>query len=291
MLANRKMAYYGAHLSIAKGLPAVLDEAERLQMTAIQIFARNPRGRGESKVDPNDAAEFRQQLKRRDWKLVIHAPYYVNLGSGSNNNQRIAREVTKLDLEKGDLLGADYVVVHLGTPGDGFSLDDGVQHTIANVEAILQHTDTHCQLLLETSAGSKKVGSTFEQLAEILRAVNQPKRLGVCLDTCHLFVSGYDIRASKMREVIDSFDQVIGLKQLRVIHCNDTQSEIGGGWDRHWHLGQGQIGDAAFHSLLQDARLADKVFILETPKEQPDGGGKDADRLNMASLRRLAGIQ
>lgn len=277
----------GAHLSIAKGLPALLEQVETLDMNAVQVFARNPRGRGETVVPEAAAAPFREELKNRGWPLVIHAPYYVNVGSGNENNQRISREVTKLDLEKGDLLGASYVVVHLGTPGDGFDIVKADLHTAQTVKDILGSTDASTMLLLETSAGLKKVGSRFEQLADILAKVDQPKRLGVCLDTCHLWVSGYDVRGDKIREVVDEFDRVIGLDHLKVIHCNDTLSEFSRGRDAHWHIGQGQIGTETFKVLLNDRRLKDKVFILETPKEHPGTGEKTADAMNITALKSL----
>lgn len=275
---------FGAHLSIAKGLPALLAEADGLGLDAIQIFARNPRGRGEAKVAPAEAAAFRRELAKRGWMLVIHAPYYVNLGSGTVNNRRIAGEVTHLDLEKGDQLGADYVVVHLGGPGEGFSIEDGTQNAIANVKQVLARTDAKCMLLLETSAGGKRVGNTFEQLASILKGVGLSKRVGVCLDTCHVFTAGYDVRGRKMKTVLDDFDRIIGLDQLKVVHVNDTEAGLGSGLDRHFHIGQGQIGSPAFKTLLHGKRLKDMTFILETPK----GEKKAADKMNLATLRRLA---
>lgn len=277
----------GAHLSIAKGLPALLKEVEKLEMAAVQVFARNPRGRGETKVAEEDAAVFRAELKKRDWPLVIHAPYYVNVGSGKANNQRISREVTKLDLEKGDLLGASYVVVHLGTPGDHFTVAEADAWTAQTVKDILAGTDAKTMLLLETSAGEKRVGARFEQLADILKQIDQPVRLGVCLDTCHVFTAGYDIRNEKMKGVLDEFDRIVGFDQLKVIHVNDTKSELGRGRDAHWHIGQGQIGEEAFKVLLNDVRLKDKIFLLETPKENPETGAKDGDVMNLAKLKEL----
>lgn len=277
----------GAHLSISKGLPAMLTEAERLGMTAVQVFARNPRGRGETAVPEDVAASFRKELAERGWPLVIHAPYYVNVGSGKENNQRISREVTKLDLEKGDLIGASYVVVHLGTPGDGFDIAKADAHTALTVKDILSGTDANTRLLLETSAGPTRVGSRFEQLADILTQVGQPDRLGICLDTCHLWVSGYDVRGEKMKEVIDEFDRVIGLDHLKVIHCNDTLSEFAVGRDAHWHIGMGKLGAETFRVLLNDARLQDRIFLLETPKEHPATHQKTADAMNMAAMKSL----
>lgn len=278
----------GAHLSISKGLPAALAEAERIGATALQSFARNPRGRGETQVPEDAAAAFRKELQDRDWRYVIHAPYYVNVGSGTPNNQRIAREVTHLDLEKGDYLGASGVVVHLGTPGEGNPIEAAVKHTAKTVQDILAQTNASTRLLLETSAGPKKVGSSFEQLSEILHEVGHEDRVGVCFDTCHVFVSGYDIRGDGMATVMDEFDKTVGWDRVDVIHCNDTQSALGGGRDAHYHIGLGEIGDAAFQTLMKDSRVQDKIFILETPKEAKGSNLEDPDPVNLGKLVKFA---
>lgn len=280
---------FGAHLSIAKGLPALLKQVEDYGMEAVQMFARNPRGRGETKVPEDEAKAFRTTTTERGWPVVIHAPYYVNVGSGVANNQRIAREVTKLDLEKGDLIGAAYVVVHLGSPGEGSTVEECTDHAIRTVGEVLDSTDAKTMLLLETSAGPNRVASRFDQMAKILEGVNQPKRVGVCLDTCHVYVSGYDVTGTGMKVMLDEFDSLIGFDQLKVIHTNDTQSDLGSGWDKHWHIGRGNIGDDAFKFLLNDKRVKEIPVILETPKENPDTGQKDADPMNLAKLKKLAG--
>jgi deoxyribonuclease-4 len=280
---------FGAHLSIAKGLPALQQQVEEYGMTAVQMFARNPRGRGETQVPEAEAKSFREATTKRGWPVVIHAPYYVNVGSGSKNNQRIAREVTKLDLEKGDYIGASYVVVHMGSPGDNCTINECTEHAIRTVGEVLETTDAKTMLLLETSAGPKKVASRFEQMRLILDGIKQPKRVGVCLDTCHVYVSGYDISSAKgMKNMLDEFGKVVGFEHLKLIHANDTQSRLGSGWDKHWHIGQGNVGKEAFKTLLQDKRIQDLPVILETPKENPETGEKDADTMNLAALKRLA---
>lgn len=281
---------FGAHLSIAKGLPALLNEAESLGMNAVQIFARNPRGRGETKIPAEDAKAFREELAKRGWTLVVHAPYYVNVGAGAERNRRIAIEVAIADLEKADFIGADYVVVHLGGPGDGVSQEQGVANTIKTVKEILAGTKSKAMLLLETSASIKRVGGRFEELAAILKGVGSPKRVGVCFDTCHVFTAGYDIRGKRIKGVLDEFDKVIGLARLKVVHCNDTESPLAGGWDRHFHIGKGEIGSETFRVLLKDKRLKDMNFLLETPKgdKKAAAGVKDADKMNMGALKSLA---
>lgn len=279
---------FGAHLSVAKGLPGLLARSEVIGGGAIQIFARNPRGRGETIIPADDAKVFREEMDSRGWKLYIHAPYYVNVGSGQTRNQRIAIEVAAADLEKGDFLGADGVVVHLGTPGDGVTIEECTAHTVNTVKEILGKTDTRCKLLLETSAGPKKVGSSFEQLGEILDGIGAAERVGVCFDTCHVYVSGYDVRGKGMKPVLDQFNTLIGLDRVGVFHCNDTLSELASGLDRHHHIGLGEIGKEAFKTLLTDKRLKSHSFVLETPKEERGSGYDDTDVKNVRMLKSLA---
>ncbi|MDP9212232.1 MAG: deoxyribonuclease IV [bacterium] len=289
----------GAHLSVAKGLPHLLKQADTLDATAIQIFARNPRGRGETKVSEADAATFRSGLRHRKARLFIHAPYYVQVGAEDARNRRIAAEVAAADLVKGDLLGADGVVVHFGGSFDADNPDVSTAHTAKTIKAALKKAGrTKCRLLLEVSASNKRVGGTFEQIRDILDGVGDPSRVGVCLDTCHLYTAGFDIRGSGVTKMLDRFAKVVGLRKLKVIHLNDTQSELGRGLDRHFHIGQGQIGEAAFRRLLRDSRLKGMDFVLETPKEGwgeatrlPKAKGTpslDADVRNLTTLRRLA---
>ncbi len=268
-------------------MPGLLARSEEIGGTAIQIFARNPRGRGETVIPAEDAKAFRQELAARDGKLYIHAPYYVNVGSGQTRNQRIAIEVAAADLEKGDFLGADGVVVHLGTPGDGVTIEECTAHTVHTVTEILKKAKTDCTLLLETSAGPKKVGSSFTQLRDILDGIGNPERVGVCFDTCHVFVSGYDVRSTGMPKTLDEFDQLIGLERVGVFHCNDTLSALESGLDRHYHIGKGEIGEAAFRALLTDKRVQEHSFVLETPKEEKGTGYEDTDVENIKVLKRL----
>ncbi|MDP3999923.1 MAG: deoxyribonuclease IV [bacterium] len=290
----------GAHLSVAKGLPALLANADELGATAIQIFARNPRGRGETKVTDGEAAAFRKGLRARNAALYIHAPYYVQVGAADARNRRISAEVAAADLVKGDRLGAAGVIVHFGGTVDEENPDASTKHTVGTIKAALKQAGpTKCRLLLEVSAGRKRVGATFEQIRDILDGVDEPSRLGVCLDTCHLFTAGFDIRGAGATKTLDRFAKTVGLRKLKAIHLNDTQSDLGQGLDRHFHIGQGRIGEAAFRNLLRDPRLKNMDFLLETPKEGwgepkrlPKGKGApplDADAKNLSTLRRLAG--
>lgn len=260
-------------------------------MNAVQAFARNPRGRGEIKVPADAAKAFREELEKRNWRFFIHAPYYVIVGSGISRNQRISAEVAVADLEKGDYLGAQGVVVHFGSPGEGFTVEECTAHAIKTVKEILKRTKTKCRLLLETSAGQNRVAGSFEQLAAILKGVGHPKRVGVCFDTCHAFVSGYDVRGKGMTATLDEFDATVGLDRVDIVHCNDTESTLGSGWDKHFHIGKGAIGLPGFKALLIDKRLKDKSFVLETPKaDKGTGIGDDPDAVNLGVLKRLAGI-
>ena len=161
------------------------------------------------------------------------------------------------------------------------------------VEAIKNVLDTHdnpCRLLVETTAGQgDSVGCRFEHLAEILDRVQSPQRLGICLDTCHVFAAGYELRTKDgFKRTFAEFDRIIGLNHLKVIHANDAKTDFNSGVDRHEHIGKGKLGREAFRNLLADPRLRKLPFILETPKGQSPGG-RDYDMLNFAMLRRFVG--
>ena len=177
--------------------------------------------------------------------------------------------------------------------------DASTAHTVKTVKDALKRAGkAKCRLLLEVSASPKRVGGTFEQIRDVLDGVGEPSRMGVCLDSCHLFTAGFDIRGAGATETLDRFADTVGLPQLKVMHLNDTQSDLGQGLDRHFHIGQGNIGEAAFKKLLRDSRLKDMDFVLETPKEGwgeakrlPKTKGTpplEADAKNLAALRRLA---
>ena len=189
-------------------------------------------------------------------------------------------------MERSDALGLSYVVLHPGAH-KGSGETEGIRKIREALISVLDITSgLKPRLLLETTAGQgSSIGHRFEQLAEIMAAVGKPERMGVCLDTSHIFAAGYDIRTPALyRKTLARFDAVIGLRYLKLIHLNDSRKALGTRVDRHAHIGLGHIGLPAFKLIVNDPRLRDVPKILETPKEK---GGKDWDAINLKQLRRM----
>ena len=264
--------YYGFHNSISgkRGYAAALDAAAAMGTTAAQLFAKSPRSWKTRNLKPGEAEAFRDALAigpvRR---TAIHASYLVNLGASGELWEKSVFSLAD-DLYKAALLGVDYVVVHPGS-GDPERVRAGALKALALAPA-------GSKLLLENVAGGgRKVGSRLEELAGVIEGT----ALGVCFDTCHAFAAGYPIHQDAAG-VISELDEVIGLERVPLFHLNDSQGAFASAVDHHANLGQGAIG-AALAEFVRDPRLADKTFIMETPKEY--------DAMNLRTLRSwLTGI-
>jgi deoxyribonuclease-4 len=194
------------------------------------------------------------------------------------------------DLDRCQRLGIEYLVFH---PGNCPDADEGVRRIAAALDDILAAgAAARTRVLLETTAGmGSSIGSTFEQLAAILSRVRRGRRLGVCLDTCHVFAAGYDLRTpAAYRRTMKAFDETIGLDRLKAVHLNDSKRPLGSRVDRHEHIGLGMIGSAGIANFVNDPRLADAPMILETPKGRDDAG-RDWDEINVQAVRALAESQ
>jgi len=277
------MVRYGFHFSIGKGLAAAVEEAARLGCTAMQIFPGNPRGWDQKDLDPGDAAEFKRLTSVKDIRpVVIHLPYLPNLASPDKAMYRKSVDVLAGAVRKAGLIGADYVNAHAGNAMSG-ERSEALKRVARAVDAGLAADRTgKVSILIENSAGGgTEVGCKFEDLRGILGSVKDKKRAGICLDTAHLFAGGYDLRtASAVRDTIAEFDRIVGLKYLKVIHYNDSMSDMGSLHDRHQHLGRGMIGKKGMKSLLNHPKLSGLGFIMETPK-----ASEADDRRNLKTLK------
>jgi len=277
----------GTHLSIAGGLYKALELARSYRFQTCAMFLRNQRQWKSPPLTDEQVELFRDARSR--WPvspIVAHGSYLLNLAGGADIRRKSIEAMID-DIGRCERLGIEYLVIHPGSNADAVA---GVVLVASGLNAAMaEYPQCRTKVLLETTAGAGNVlGGTFEQIAEMLSLVNRPGRYGVCLDTCHVFAAGYDIKtpggyASTMAE----FDRVIGMKRLKAIHANDSLRERGCRIDRHAHIGHGQIGLVGFRNFMRDARLAKIPMILETPKGL-DSRGRDYDRLNAAKLRRLA---
>ena|SRR3989344_1548670 len=259
--------YFGAHVSIAGGLPNAPLNAAKIGCEVFQMFTRSPRGGWVAPLDETIAKEFKANCKKAKQKMwVIHAPYFINFASANPRIKHASITVIREELERGSMLGAAYLMTHLGSYKD-LGPEKGFKQLIDGIAQALKGYKGSTQFLVEISAGaSNAIGNTFEELGNI---VHHPKlkkyNVGVCYDTQHGFAGGYDIRAPKpMAETLEKFDKAIGLENLKISHCNDSKTEFNSHVDRHEHIGDGKIGLNGFKALLTNKKLTKINFILET---------------------------
>jgi deoxyribonuclease IV len=281
----------GAHLSIAGGLENAVLAAQRYRCQCVQLFVCNQRQWLHPPLTARQIEVFRQVRGRTAIAPVVaHGSYLINLAAA--DPALYQKSIAALTDEFGRCgpLGIEFYVIHPGAP-TGQGLKAGIAKVAAALDQVFDRVgDSACRLLLETTAGQgSSVGGTFEQLADIIAQVRQPRRLGVCLDTCHVFAAGYDIVSPEgYKRTIAQFDRNLGLDKLGIIHANDSKNPLGSGVDRHVHIGKGFIGRQGFANFFADSRVNRLPYILETPKGlTPEG--RDLDRINLAALRRIAG--
>ena len=275
-------------MSTAGGLPTAFERGDELGCAAIQIFTSSPRQWRGRELTDDDVAAFRAAWERSRCEICFgHDIYLTRLGTRDPEILSRSRSAFQQELRTCQRLGLAYLVFH--PVGDIDADENAVLDRVADsLDHVFDHVpDEGTLVCLETTAGQgANVGHRFDQLARIIDKVEQKKRLGICLDTCHVFVAGYDIvSAAGYERMITELDETVGLARLKAIHLNDSLKARGSRVDRHAHIGQGAIGEGAFRRLLRDPRLRGVPMVIETPKE----GGMDA--VNLAVLRRLAGIE
>lgn len=280
----------GVHVSTAGGLLTAFDRAETLGIDTFQLFVKNNKQWFAPKeLSDEEASAFRE--RRKEWKgrgpLLAHGCYLLNLGSCDSAMQHTSRESFLKELKRADTLGVDYFVFHPGSHGG-----NGEEVAITNIAEALnwihsQTPEVTTKTVLEGTAGQgSAVGHRFEHLEAILSKIRATERVRVCLDTCHIFAAGYDIRTAEAWErTFEEFNARIGLDQLACIHTNDSKKGLATRVDRHEHIGEGEIGIEAFRLLMRDPRLARIPKILETPKDE----AMTEDFRNLKVLRKLIG--
>lgn len=278
------MLRIGPHLSISKGLPAALDQAEALGANALQFFTRNPRGSAARDIPTTEVEAWRERRRQQDISpAVAHIPYTVNLASPRERPYTFAITVLAEDWLKCHRLGAEFLVTHPGSYVEG-TREEGLARIIAAVNASITvitervpaagtstADERHPLILLETMSGQgTEIGGRFEELALILQGVTAPGLLGVCLDTSHLFAAGWDMRTRDgLDACLERLDTCVGLEQVRAVHLNDSCFDLGSHKDRHARWGQGRLGIDGLRNILTHPRLRALPFLLETPAAQP----------------------
>jgi len=278
------MRRLGYHVSIAGGLSTATLEAKALTCNTIQIFLGPPHTWKFSNFTPEDIEQFNRERKQLDIDpVVVHAAYLPNPASADDKLWNVSVHYLISLSKKASEVGANGIHFHLGSNP---SREGGVERLSEALRKMEEEIPKNgVTIVLETDAGpGNHVGDNFEEIQEALSYVKDPSRFGVTIDTCHIFVAGYDIRTEKgVYETIEKFDQTIGLKYLHTIHANDSKGELGSHLDRHEHIGEGKIGLAGFKALLNHPKLKEVPFILETPQT----GDTEDDLKDIKTLRKL----
>ena len=285
----------GCHLSIGKGFPAAVGEAERLSCSALQVFSHNASAWRMKAIDPAVAARFRERIGEIGLRfVVIHTMYLLNLASPDDALYERSIAALQEEIVRAGVLGVPAVVTHLGAH-KGSGAEAGRARVIGALNRLIASEAfsgaAGVRLLLENTAGAgTTVGGSFDGLAEILGGVDDASRLGVCFDTCHGFAAGYDLRdAARVDRTVDAFDSLIGLDKLEMIHLNDSKFPCGSRRDRHEHIGLGEIGSEGMKAVVNHPRLRIVPLILETPKEIDGRAGADERNLGLVRTMREEG--
>ncbi len=257
------MLRIGYHISTALKMDMAFDRAMQLECTTMQIFLTNPRTWLSKKLDAEEAEAFTGKRKGSGIDPVIaHMPYLPNLSSSEKELHKKSVASLKTNINLSEQLGIDFLVLHMGSHM-GHGEQQGMSNIVASINEVLD-IPKNSMLLLENSAGQRNsVGSKMEELAAVYEAIGS-KKIGFCLDTCHLFAAGYDIRD---KDVLDKMDKALGLSLVKAIHLNDAKHGLGSGLDRHANIGYGEI-NKGFRTFLNYKSIKEKAMVLETPYNQ-----------------------
>lgn len=268
------MLHIGCHLSASKGYLAMGKDALKIHADTFQFFTRNPRGGKAKEIKENDVAAFLQLAEEHQFtNILAHAPYTMNACSADASLRQFSRDMMADDLQRMEYLPGNFYNFHPGSHV-GQGMDTGIAQIIEQLNAVMW-PEQRTTILLETMAGKgSEVGSRFAELRRIIDGAALPEKLGVCLDTCHVYDAGYDI-VDHLDNVLAEFDAVIGLDRLKVIHLNDSMNPMNSHKDRHAKIGQGSLGLEAICRIINHPQLQQVFFILETPQDTLDGYGEE----------------
>lgn len=254
-------------MSIAEGIAKTAQNVVKMEANTMQIFSRNPRGSGYKTYSDTEVEKF-QKIRRENQfgPLLAHAPYTMNLASGKAETYEFACTVMREDIARMDALGIENLVFHPGSH-TGIGVETGIKNIIAGLDQAITGRE-NITVLLETMSGKgTEIGASFEELKAIRDGVKHPEKIGICLDTCHVFAAGYDI-VHDLEGVLGEFDRILGLSLLRAVHFNDSMMPFGSHKDRHAPIGKGEIGMDALLRVMRHPVLENLPFYLETPFDE-----------------------
>ncbi len=283
MNSKKKTLLLGAHMSVEGGFDKAIERALSIGCTTLQIFTKSNRQWYAKPLEATEIELFKKAFSASGLDSVVsHASYLINLPSATADTRTKSIKALKEEIHRCEQLGIKYLVLHPGSRGT-LTEQEGLDFIIKGLNEVL-HKDMTTTLLLETMAGQgTSLGSTFEQLGTVLSSITFSDKVGICLDTCHIFAAGFDFSTEALyKELLNTFDKHIGLKKLKVMHINDSKKECGSRVDRHETLGEGQIPLKAFSLLFNDEQFFDVPKILETPKESLED-----DLSNIKTIKKL----
>ena len=259
----------GAHMSTAGGVSRSIERALSVGCTTMQIFTKSNRSWFDKPITPEEIAAFREAYAKSGIReAMIHTSYLINIGAKEASTENNSVKALTQELERAQVLGIPYLVLHPGSH-TGAGTDVCLKKIAGNLDEVLKSADGTTMILIETMAGQgTNVGSTFEEIKQILDQAQKRKLIGVCFDTCHAFCAGYDISTDEGYEkTFQDFDRIIGLEHVRAFHVNDSKTPLNSRKDRHEELGKGNIPLTFFKNLVNDARFAKIPKVLETPTD------------------------
>jgi len=281
------MPKLGAHESVGGGLHLAFERIKQVGGDVLQIFTRNQRQWTPAELKAEEVRLYRE-AHEESGKITVasHGSYLINFATAKEELLQKSTRAFVLELQRCQQLRIPYVVLHPGSHG-GDGVETGLNRFVAGLDGAIKQSETDVEVLVETTAGQGTgLGRSFEELAYILQNSRCSSQLGVCVDTCHIFAAGYDIRsAEKYNATIQDLDNQVGLQRVKFFHLNDSKKDLGSRVDRHEHIGKGAIGLAGFKHLLNDSRFAGLPMTLETPKSDT----LEEDRENLKTLRSLIG--
>lgn len=260
------MLNIGCHLSISNGFEAIGKQALEIGANTFQFFTRNPRGGSARKIEQTDVDALKLIMRENGFSQILaHAPYTMNLCSAKPETREFALNTLKDDLQRMEYLPDNLYNFHPGSH-TGQGVENGTEQIISALNEAM-FPEMHTTVLLETMAGKgTEIGGKFEELSAIIDGVENKDKIGVCLDTCHVFDAGYDI-VNDLDGVLEKFDRIIGLDRLKAVHLNDSMNYLGCHKDRHQKIGEGAIGIDAFRRIINHPAIKNLPFLLETPNE------------------------
>ncbi|WP_300277707.1 deoxyribonuclease IV [Peptacetobacter sp.] len=267
----------GAHVSIAKGFKKAAQITVDMGANTFQFFSRNPRGGNAKEFNEKDLKAFQDIRKENNFgKLLAHAPYTMNLAAANDDTYDFAKKIIKEDIKRMDSIGVEYICFHPGSHV-GSGVETGIKKIVDGLNQAITGEE-NITVLLETMSGKgTEIGRNFEEIKAIIDGVEHNEKIGVCMDTCHVFSAGYDI-VNDLDGVLEEFDRIIGLERLKTIHLNDSMMPFNNNKDRHAGIGEGEIGMKAILEIVNHPKLKEIPFFLETPYDE-DGHAREIEMI------------